>query len=165
MAKHIGLTQGKFAIVDDADYEWLSQHKWYAAQGSSTYYARRMLYGKAEQKEIRMHRAILKPPPGMESDHINGDGLDNRRCNLRTVTRSQNSMNRRNQMNCSSRHKGVSWDSRDCKWRVQIKIDGRGQRLGYFDDEQEAARIYNQAAKRLFGEFARLNILEEVGDA
>ena len=157
MSKRIPLTQGQFTIVDDADFDWLNQWKWYAARATSTYYAVRK--ESETDKSIRMHRLLLNPPPGIESDHINGDGLDNRRSNLRLCTRSQNNANRRKFSLCSSRYKGVSWQKRYRNWRARIWISGKEKQLGLFDDEQKAARAYNRAAIALFGEFARLNIL------
>lgn len=162
MSRTIPLTQGKVAIVDEADYEYLNQWRWYAAKGSSTYYARRGIWENDKTRDIRMHCVILNPPPSLEPDHINGDGLDNRRCNLRICTRSQNSMNRRKHPNCSSKYKGVSWYKRDCKWESYIYTDDRQKKhLGYFNDEEEAAAAYNTEARERFGEFAKPNVIDK----
>jgi len=155
MPKRIPLTQGRVAIVNNADYEGLSQHKWYATKGGAVWYAKRDERGKT----VLMHQLILNPPVGTESDHINGDGLDNRRSNLRLCTHAQNQMNSRKRTNCSSQYKGVDWDKSHCKWRARIMADGKRHHLGYFDDEIDAARAYNKAAKKGFGEFAKLNAI------
>jgi len=155
--REIPLTQGKMALVDDRDFEWLSQWKWCACKGRTTYYAIRGWQQNGKMRIVQMHRAILNPHSGIEADHINGDGLDNRRTNLRTCTSSQNHANSRKRANCSSLYKGVSWYKRKRKWYSCISVKGRTRALGYFDDEQEAARVYNHAAISVFGEFARLN--------
>lgn len=150
MVKEIPLTQGKVALVDDADHEWLNQWKWCASNNGLGFYAVRGISRNDKRTTIAMHQMILNAPPGLEPDHINGDGLDNRRCNLRLCTRSQNNMNARKQTGCSSRWKGVYWDKAMGKWRALIRIHGIKHYLGYFTDEDEAAQ-------ELFGEFARLN--------
>lgn len=158
MPKRIALTQGKFTIVDDKDFEWLSQWKWHAEKANTCWYAARNISGQPGKK-LRMHRAILNPPPGMEGDHINRDGLDNRRCNLRICTTSQNHMNTRKQRRSSGRYKGVSWAPSKQKWQAEITCRGERHWLGRFDDDCEAARAYNAAALKHFGEFAHLNMI------
>ena len=106
-----------------------------------------------------MHRVILKTPKGMDTDHRNGDGLDNRRCNLRICTKSQNSINRKMQSNNTSGYRGVYWHKRDKKWLAHIKIDGKKINFGYCSTKEQAAEAYNEAAKKHYGEFARLNII------
>ena len=97
----------------------------------------------------------------MITDHRNGNGLDNRRANLRICTLSENRMSSRKREGCSSQYKGIAWDKYRQKWQAYINVDGKRQHLGRFEDEREAARAYDQAAKKRFGNFARLN-LEEV---
>ena len=154
MAKTIPLTKGKEAIVSDSDYEWLSQHSWHA---HSEGYAVGRLRGQGESK-VFMHRAITEPLAGREVDHINGDRLDNRRENLRLVTRSQQNMNQ-SPRGGSSRFKGVSWFCHQDIWQAKIKIDGKQIHLGHYSIEEDAARAYNEAAREMFGEFALLNDL------
>ncbi len=157
--KLIPLTQGKYAIVDDSDYEWLSHWKWHTFKGHKTHYAVRQT-GLRPQKSILMHRLISNPPNGLEPDHINHNGLDNRRANLRLCTRTQNLQNARARQGGTSRYKGVSWDKwgkLKKQWRADIQINKKRIHLGYFENEIEAAQKYDQKAKELFGEFAYTN--------
>ena len=158
MFKTIRLTQGKAAIVDESDFEWLNQWKWFYHNGG---YAARSIWENGKNRLLLMHRIILNPPPRMQGDHRNGNRLDNRRCNLRICTRSQQAMNSKKRSGCSSCYKGVMWAADWQKWKAKIKLDGKQRFLGHFDSEQRAARAYNVAARELFGEFARLNIIEE----
>lgn len=146
--KKIPLTQGKFAIVDDVDYERLSKFKWYCHCG----YARRMGDGKA----IHMHREILSPPDGFIIDHANGNRLDNRRENIRICTFAQNTQNAERRSDNSSGYKGVSWHTNK-KWRTQIIVNGKVTHVGMFSNIIDAARAYNEAAIKYYGEFAKLN--------
>lgn len=157
--KTIPLTRGKFAIVDDADYEYLSQFKWYVREqkhvhGPSTFYARR----KSGGKTIQMHRVILGLKPGdkLVVDHINHDGLDNRRENLRVGTHAQNVANMKSNHG-SSRFKGVVWDKSASNWKAHIKKDQKVTHIGYYPTEEMAARSYDEKALELFGEYALLN--------
>jgi len=150
--KEIKLTQGKVTLVDDWEYERLNKYKWCAHLNGNTYYAVKGV------PIIRMHHSVLPPPPGLEIDHIDGDGLNNQRHNLRYCEHQQNCMNRRIQSGTSSKYKGVSWDKRKCKWQASIALNHKTSFLGYFKTEKEAALIYNVAAIQRFGEFARLNI-------
>jgi len=153
MSKRIALAGGRFAIVDDADFECLNQHKWHYLPGPRTGYARR-------RQEGLMHQVILTPPPGMQIDHINGDGLDNRRCNLRICTRSQNQQNSRKHKGCTSLYKGVCQNiGRGKPWAAYICTDGKVRQIDSFDDEWEAAKAYNDAAKKHFRKFAKLNVI------
>ena len=104
-----------------------------------------------------MHRQILEAPKGVWVDHIDGNGLNNRKSNLRLCSATENACNRRPVPNCHSRYKGVSWHKRQKKWAVRIAKRGKGIHLGSFDDEIEAAVAYDRKAEVLFGEFAYLN--------
>jgi len=155
MNKIIILTKNKVAIVDDEDYERVNQHKWSAYK-----YNNRNWYATAtiKQKNIRLHRFILNLKDGEEADHINNDGLDNRKCNLRICSRSENLMNKRKPSHGeTSKFKGVSWNNLYKKWQVYIKVNGKNKFLGNFKKETEAAQKYNEAAIKYYGEFACIN--------
>lgn len=150
-AMYIPLTKGMFAIVDAADYTALSQWKWHFSNG----YAAR--YGEERGKPaIRMHRQIMSAPDDMDCDHINGNGLDNRRRNLRVCTRQQNLCNKDSHVNTKP-YKGVFWNRRARRWFASIQAKGKAYYLGYFDTPEEAAVVYNKAARILHGQFARAN--------
>jgi len=158
--KQIQLTQNKVAIVDDEDFEWLNQWKWSAYKSHNIWYAiRSELTTNKNRTIIRMHREILGLKLGdkLESDHINHNGLDNRRCNLRICNRFQNQHNRQPQKNCSSSYKGVYWNKEYRKWQIQIQVNGKRKNLGRFNSEIEAARVYDEAARGYYGEFAFTN--------
>lgn len=152
----IPLTQGLYALVDGENFERLSMHKWSAHKSYNTYYAVRAIKRKGKQKLIRMHREILQLLEDVQTDHRNGCGLDNRRINLRPTTNQQNQWNRRPQYK-TSKYKGVFLRKENGKWRAKIQFRGKGIHLGCFDNEIDAARTYDKAAKELFGEFARTN--------
>lgn len=150
----IKLTQGKVALVDDADYEKVSPYKWWVFHATATlWYARAWINGK----RVYMHRLLLSPPSGLVTDHINGDGLDNRRSNLRAVTQRKNKQNRGACRNSTSHFRGVSWSKWAKKWVAQIKVDGVSHNLGGYDDEEEAVAAYDAGAKRLLGPEAWVN--------
>ena len=158
----IPLTQGKFAIVDPEDYDALSKYKWYAVKRGRQYYAVAKVgtkKGGHRQKKVRMHRLIMKAPKGKVVDHINHNGLDNRKANLRLATAQQNTWNKRKQKgNYSSQYKGVHWVKSENKWRSRITCNGKVIFIGRFDDEKAAAMAYDAKAKELFGEYASLNL-------
>jgi hypothetical protein len=151
--KKIQLTQGKVSLVDDSDFDELSKHKWcYRSDG----YAVRMS-SYPNPKIIRMHRVIAGTPDGMDTDHINGDKLDNRRANLRTCTRSENMRNDGKHSDSTSGYKGVTWRKDTKKWQAQLGVKYKHINLGSFDTAEEAARFYDVAANAYHGEFARTN--------
>jgi len=152
MSKLILLTQGKHAIVDDENYYWLNRWKWYAHKERNNFYAFR------GRDDIKMHRLIMGAKKGQQIDHRNRGGLDNRRYNLRFCTNAQNLQNARKRKNCSSQYKGVCWDKSKKKWIAYIGLNQKLLFLGRYDSEIEAANIYNKKAKKLFGEFERLNL-------
>ena len=156
--KEVPLTQGQVALVDDEDFERLSDHKWCAQ-----WHPRRQLFvavrstPRPNRMTILMARQVMNAPPGMEVDHRDHNTLNNQRGNLRICTVSQNQGNARNRAGCSSQFKGVCWDRQKQKWLARIRKNYKLHHLGRFNDETEAARAYNQAAVEMFGEFAHLN--------
>lgn len=151
--KEIRLTQGKVALVNSEDYDFINKWKW---RFNSRGYAIRSETINGIKKYILMHRIINNTEDGLDTDHINRNKLDNRRNNLRSATRQQNQMNKPS-VNGTSKYKGVSWNKRDEVWHSRIKIDGKLKHLGYFKSEVEAAKTYNKKAKELHSEFAVLN--------
>ena len=166
--KHINLTQNEKTIIDDEDYDFISQYRWHAHNG---YADRKIRNFRNEEKVQHMHREIMRRQLQRdlmqveEVDHINGNTFDNRRCNLRIATRLQNCANRTKQKTykgkkTTSKYKGVSWHRVTQKWRADIRVQTKRLWLGIFEDEIEAAQAYDQAAKKYFGEFAKLNFKE-----
>jgi hypothetical protein len=159
--KKIKLTQGKVALVDDCDYEYLNQWKWYANKNRNTFYAirnsRKNEYKK--HKTILMHQIILQRMgvKFKQVDHIDGNGLNNRRSNLRTAIHQENLCNQKLRSNNTSGYKGVTWHKQVKKWLARIMVDGKRICLGLFDNIKDAASAYNQAAILHFGKFAKLN--------
>jgi hypothetical protein len=151
MSKVISLTQGYVTLVDDDDYIWLSQWRWHYGDG----YARRNEWRGGKSHTIRMHRLIHQTPAGMDTDHIDGDGLNNQRSNLRTATSTENMRNRRMRKDNTSGFRGVTWSKREKKWVAQIRLDGKRIHLGYYNTPEEAAEVYIRKAIELFGEFFR----------
>jgi len=180
--RRIRLTQGKFAIVDPEDYQRLNKHKWYAIKAKNTFYAgRNSRVGKTKKRlYIKMHREVLQdklsssanPPrgPGAErrashlvADHINRNGLDNRKANLRPATYAQNILNRKYNFKTKrspSKYKGVTWHKHTNKWLAQICYNRKRKSIGYFDNEITAAKAYDEAAKKYHKDFASLNFCD-----
>ena len=153
--KQIPLTQGQFAIVDDEDFDWLNQWKWYAYKAGNTFYARRNEGKYPNRRTIIMHKEIEQTNSFV--DHHNRNGLDNRRYNLRGCTNRQNCRNRAKHENSTSIFKGVSLYRKTNKWKAQICFNYKVISLGYFHSEVAAAKVYDAKAKELFGEFANTN--------
>jgi hypothetical protein len=153
----IQLTRGLVALIDDEDYKLVSMYKWYAGMSGGTAYARTNTYINGRRTIIRMHRIIMNACREIQVDHINHNGLDNRKENLRLCTCSQNQGNRKINERSISGFKGVSWDGRDKKWVAYITRNKRTKFIGYFSQVRDAAIAYNEEATRMFGEFAYLN--------
>ena len=146
----VPLTQGQEAIIDAADVHLVEGVNWCAAF-SSKFYVRR----KAGKTTILIHRVILTAPDGMDVDHIDGNGLDNRRANIRMATTSQNMHNQCIPKNNTSGFKGVGWVQRCRKWRAYIALNGKQIHLGHYDTHEAAHAAYCEASARLHGEFGR----------
>jgi hypothetical protein len=165
MCKLIKLTQNKYAIVDDEDYDDLIKWKWFATKQAKTYYAVRTARLSGKQTTIRMHRYLLNAQTGDEIDHKNNNGLDNRRKNIRFCTSTQNKGNCRKytSIRYGNKYKGVKANykrSKNNPWAAVICYKGKGIYIGVFKTEEEAALAYNKKAIELFGEFAKINKIE-----
>jgi hypothetical protein len=159
--KIIPLTQGFVTRIDDRDFKRVSQFKWYAHKpGNGAVYAKRGIYDPVTQNNDSQSLSVflMKPKPGQRVDHESGDTLDNRRKNLRRCTRQQNSQAfRRKSPGKSSRFRGVFFNTQAGCWHAVITHQDRRQHLGSFRIEEDAARAYDVAAKKLFGAFAAPN--------
>jgi hypothetical protein len=152
--KQIELTKGFFTAVDDDVFDQLNRQSWHAVSNKHDVY----VAGKINNRAVKLHRVIMGAKPGELVDHINGDTLDNRRCNLRICTPSENLRNRRKRKAATSKYKGVHQSpDRDKQWRAMIRLNGKTVCLGSFRSERAAALAYDSAALEHFGEFANLN--------
>ena len=159
--KEIELSQGKIALVDDGDYDNLIGYSWFARRppSSKTYYAYSSVKIGKRVKTLLMHRIILDAPRGVQVDHRDRNGLNNRRQNIRLCTPSENSCNVGLKENNTSGYKGVSWHKPTKKWGVKIRVCGKRIHLGHFTNKHRAAKIYNEAALKYHGKFACQNAL------
>lgn len=162
--KEIPLTQGKVALVDDEDYEEVMRHRWYVRQcekSRTTYASARVGYGRKGTRTVYMHRLVLgDDPDGRSIDHVNLNGLDNRRVNLRWATRAEQRRNQAVRRDSKSGLKGV-YLSKGRYWTARIRCDGKQYHLGYFPTAEDAARAYDAKARELHGDFAYLNFPPE----
>jgi hypothetical protein len=154
----IPLTKGLVALVDLDDYGRMSQFRWQANISKDTAYAIGTVSYHGHRSDVRMHRLILNAGPDQKVDHINGNGLDNRKANLRLCSHMQNIWNTTSRTG-TSQYKGVSWDISKRIWQATIRYNNKQYHLGRFRDERDAAAAYNKAASQYFGEFAKVNIL------
>jgi hypothetical protein len=150
---------GEFEILyDDEDYEKVSKYNWFIDKHKGdSFYVRAFIYKNGKCSCLRIHRLITNCTKDKMVDHINGDTLDNRKCNLRVCSNQENSMNSKSYKNSSSNFKGVTWHKKANKWAASIMKDYKTIYLGLFENEMDAALVYNGAAKYLFKEFACLN--------
>jgi len=155
--KRIPLTQGKFALVDDANFEAVNQFNWYAFKNRRGWYASRTItVSPGHRKNLYLHQVILPGIP--QIDHRDGDGLNCQRHNLRPATHTQNQWGfKRKRVGASSRFRGVNWKARNRKWQARIRVNQQLFYLGLFDSEIKAAIVYDVAAKKFFGDFASPN--------
>lgn len=153
--KQIKLTQGKYALIDDEDYELISRYRWvYSSKG----YA--ITHNPIDGRQwIWMHRIIMGTPNGSQTDHINRNKLDNRKINLRVCSASQNRINASSSKTFSSKYRGVSWNTLKKKWTSQIQLHGKRIFIGRFQSEIHAAMAYDIWAKELHKEFAICNFV------
>lgn len=160
--KEVILTRGQVALVSDEDYEMVNQFKWCAHLVKGVYYAERGIWDSANKKviNVKMHRFIMNVTDSKtEVDHQDRNTLNNQRNNLRVATRSQNTSNKTSAKNSSSIFVGVGWHKGHEKWQAKIWKTDKRHHLGYFENEIDAALAYNNAARKLHGEFANLNII------
>ena len=155
-----GKKKGQFeCIVDNSDYKSLCKNKWSVRPGHKTNYAYKTIKINVKRSTITMHQIIMSSKPGEQIDHINGNGLDNRRKNLRICTASQNRMNRGLQINNQSGAKGVDWMPKRNKWRARIQVGGKQIHLGVFKNKIDAIKKYNSVVVKIHKEFAVKNKL------
>jgi len=155
--KQIPLTQGKFALVDDQDYEWAIKLKWCYDCGYASIRVHKKRNGKWSGRNVRMHNLIMNTPDGMQTDHEDRNKLNNQRSNLRVCTHAENQRNKPKQSNTSSKFVGVCWSKRKSMYIAYITINKERKHLGYFDCQIKAAQSYNKAAIEYHGKFASLN--------
>lgn len=155
----ISLTQGKSTLVDDEDIIIANRYKWHALRGRNTFYAVNNVCIDKQERPIYLHRLLLGLDAGdiRQVDHVNHNGLDNRRENLRIVDHRKNQWNSHPRSNCVSKYKGVTWDKQRGKWQARCMVDGHRYCIGRFDDELSAAIAYNSFATKCFCEYAFLN--------
>jgi len=159
---YIQLTQQQFACVDADAADHLARWNWSACwdKRGKRYYAHRAQWIGGVKRKIRMHRQVLEKNLDREPDHRNRNSLDNRIANLNPATRSEQMCNQGLRRDSSSGFRGISLFAKTGRWRASIQVQGERTFLGYFDSKEEAARAYDEAAKRLHGEFASLNMEE-----
>lgn len=157
--KKIPLTQGLFAKIDDSDYVFLNKFKWKAAKHGKKLYAARntsRTLNNGKQTSLHMHTVIMGTPKGMETDHIDNDGLNNQRKNLRICTRAQNQRNKGIYKSNTSGFKGVSWHTCKKMWRAIIKVNNKQIHLGEFSNKEDAYKAYCDACIKYHGAFSKL---------
>lgn len=150
----ISVGRSHVALIDVTDYDIVGRYRWHAHRDGRNIYARRRELCDGRMRYQFMHDLIL----GVAGvDHIDHDGLNNQRANLRLADHAQNQYNRRAALGSTSTYKGVSWRRDKRKWQAQIMVARRTQHLGYFGDEAQAAHVYDTAAREFFGEYAGVN--------
>lgn len=154
------LSKGHISYVDDEDYEWLSGWKWSVTTSGKILYAQRSIYSNNTQRSILLHRFLLGVSGrGIMVDHVDHNGLNNQRSNLRVCNSSQNQSNMKSHEDSTSKYVGVSWVKSRKRWNAAIGVNYKVIQLGRYKTEQEAALAYNSAAIKYKGEYANLNVL------
>lgn len=151
-AKWVRLSHGMYTLVDDSDYILVEGYNWAYFRSRTS-----IITGYAVSGPMLMHRLLLGAGKGQMVDHVDGNGLDNRRHNIRFATKSQNEGNTTKRSNNTSGYKGVFWDKTKNKWLAQLHTKERSIHLGRYLDKDEAARAYDAAARKHFGDFAYTN--------
>lgn len=162
--KKIPLTQGYFALVDNEEESMLKRHKWcVSVKATGVYAVRRVTVSPKKHRMVYMHRLLigLKYGDKKQADHINGDTLDNRKCNLRVCNHRQNQQNSKSARHSSSKYKGVTWSKNNQKWLARICICGKSIHLGSFSSEKDAAHMYDRVALAEFKKFVKTNFSPE----
>ncbi len=155
-----GVNQGKYiALIDDEDFERVSQFNWCAVHRKNTIYASRSVIEDGKRVYYYLHRFIMNTPRELNSDHIDHDGLNCQKYNLRDCTQQQNLRNKKHSQKVN--YKGAHWSKRAKKWQSAIYFNKKLIHLGYFKTEIEAANAYDAKANELYGEFAYLNFPEK----
>src|SRR5690606_5233426 len=145
-----------YTIIDEQDAEAVQRHTWVplVRHGrSGTVYAK----ARIGQKTVLLHRFLMNPESGEYIDHIDGDGLNNQRRNLRVCSNSENLMNRGRNRNNTSGYKGVYWSKKDKSWVARLTVGGSVVWSGYYKDPIEAANAYDRKAREVCGEYAKTN--------
>lgn len=155
---YVPLTLGYEATIDASDVAAVGEMNWHAKVDKRSDGSVRAVYAvhSGNRLKVKMHRLIVKSPNGVEVDHVNGNGLDNRKINLRYATASENRRNQKKRVDNTSGVKGVVWVADRHKWVAQIYANGRRTQLGYFAKLEEAKAAYSQASINLHGEFSRI---------
>lgn len=153
LTKFLALSQGFESLVDASDFDYLSQYSWHYSHG----YAKSRIKTSEGWKYFYLHRFLLNAAKGVQIDHINGDSLDNRKCNLRICNNQQNSMNTGLSKNNTSGFKGVSLERKTNKWWAKLMYNRKVVHIGFYHNKEDAAREYDKAAIEFFGEFALTN--------
>lgn len=151
--KKIKLTQNKYALVDDEDFDRLNQYRWQAELNGHVWYAKRR--DNKNNKNIKMHRVIMKTPDGVKTDHMDRNGLNNQKSNLRICTDSENAWNRKKRIDNISGFKGVSYHRKTNKWQARIMINGTDFYLGLFTTKLKAYEKYCKVSVKYHGKYSR----------
>lgn len=154
--KKMFLSNGEVTLVDDEDFAYLSNWMWRRDRMGYAIRTTR-IKGTKRIKTIKMHRIINKTPDGMDTDHMDGNKLNNQKANLRSCTRSQNCQNARGRIKGTSKYMGVYWNKRDSKWRAAITVNYKKIVLGSYNSEHDAALAYNRGAIKYHGKNAYQN--------